>query len=129
MRTVRILVMSLSSTASTVENVVSELIGLHRLLGWRGRLLVDIHDRRPLAISRKARRPHETSHCIDRRGVRPRKPPDMAFGREQRRDALFVGLIPDLRIGSTVCQQLHDKGVVVVRGAVHSGVAVIVYGI
>src|SRR6267142_411868 len=110
------------SRASLADRTLG-LLGLGRLPGWRGRLLVDIHDRRPFAADRKARRKHKTSHRVDRRWIRPREPPDMAFGREQRGDALFVGLIPDLRIGSTVCQQFHDKRVVVVRGAVHGGVA------
>src|SRR5436309_12689215 len=55
------------------------LLGRGRLLG---RLLIDIHDRRPFAVGRKARREHETGHRLDRRWVRPGQPPNMAFGRE-----------------------------------------------
>jgi len=42
----------------------------------------------------------------------------MAFGREQRGHTLFVALVPDLRIGATVCQQFHHKRVVVIGGAI-----------
>src|SRR5689334_24927622 len=87
------------------RQTTSLLIRLDRLLRWRGWLLIDIDDGRPWPVGREARSQHQSRHGVDRRRIRPWEPPDMAFGREQRRHPLFVGLIPDLRIGAAVCEQ------------------------
>src|SRR4030095_11535991 len=73
---------------------------LGRLYGPR----IDIDYLRPLALCRKTRRAHQLGYGRDRRGIGTRETAGVALGDEQWRSAEFVGILPDLRIGSTLGQ-------------------------
>jgi hypothetical protein len=50
----------------------------------------------------------------------------MAFGNHQGRQTGFVRAVPDLDLGASVGEELHDLGVVPVGGTVHRGFAILV---
>ena len=50
-------------------------------------------------------------------------------GEEERCAAKFVGLTPDLRIGSTFGEQFHHAGVDVVRGSMHCRITLVVHAV
>ena len=52
-----------------------------------------------------------------------------AGGDVERRPALRIGLVPDVDVGARLGQQRHHAGHVLVGGAVHGGLAVVVDGV